>query len=85
MSPQLRRVSPDLGFLPGGVGKSCLTGKLLLTEDIEILQVWYSHPLVAQFVHNEWIESYDPTIEDSYRTQIQVDVSCRIPLGAHHG
>lgn len=30
--------------------------------------------LTAQFVHNEWIESYDPTIEDSYRTQIQVDV-----------
>ncbi|OAA45048.1 krev-1 [Metarhizium rileyi] len=27
----------------------------------------------SQFVHNEWIESYDPTIEDSYRTQIQVD------------
>ncbi|KAK7415013.1 Ras-related protein rsr1 [Neonectria magnoliae] len=27
----------------------------------------------AQFVHNEWIESYDPTIEDSYRTQLQVD------------
>ncbi|KJZ75738.1 Ras-related protein Rap-1b [Hirsutella minnesotensis 3608] len=29
--------------------------------------------LTAQFVHNEWIESYDPTIEDSYRTHIQVD------------
>ncbi|KAF4504234.1 hypothetical protein G6O67_008410 [Ophiocordyceps sinensis] len=29
--------------------------------------------LTAQFVHNEWIESYDPTIEDSYRAQIQVD------------
>ncbi|KAH7019892.1 ras family-domain-containing protein [Ilyonectria destructans] len=29
--------------------------------------------LTAQFVHNEWIESYDPTIEDSYRTQLQVD------------
>lgn len=29
----------------------------------------------AQFVHNEWIESYDPTIEDSYRTQVSVDVS----------
>jgi hypothetical protein len=26
-------------------------------------------------VHNEWIESYDPTIEDSYRTQVAVDVS----------
>lgn len=29
----------------------------------------------AQFVHNEWIESYDPTIEDSYRIHVQVDVS----------
>lgn len=31
--------------------------------------------MIAQFVHNEWIESYDPTIEDSYRTQVAVDVS----------
>ena len=30
---------------------------------------------VAQFVQNVWIESYDPTIEDSYRKQIEVDVS----------
>lgn len=29
--------------------------------------------LTAQFVHNEWIESYDPTIEDSYRIHVQVD------------
>ncbi|KAI9832147.1 MAG: Ras- protein rsr1 [Sarea resinae] len=29
--------------------------------------------LVAQFVQNVWIESYDPTIEDSYRKQIEVD------------
>lgn len=28
----------------------------------------------AQFVQNVWIESYDPTIEDSYRKQIEVDV-----------
>ncbi|KAL8717222.1 MAG: hypothetical protein Q9225_005519 [Loekoesia sp. 1 TL-2023] len=28
---------------------------------------------VAQFVQNVWIESYDPTIEDSYRKQIEVD------------
>ena len=27
----------------------------------------------AQFVQNVWIESYDPTIEDSYRKQITVD------------
>ncbi|KEY68308.1 hypothetical protein S7711_07782 [Stachybotrys chartarum IBT 7711] len=29
--------------------------------------------LTAQFVHHEWIESYDPTIEDSYRTHLMVD------------
>ncbi|KAI9875294.1 MAG: Ras- protein rsr1 [Pleopsidium flavum] len=29
--------------------------------------------LTAQFVQNVWIESYDPTIEDSYRKQIEVD------------
>lgn len=33
--------------------------------------------LIAQFVQNVWIESYDPTIEDSYRKQIEVDVSSR--------
>ena len=34
----------------------------------------------AQFVQNVWIESYDPTIEDSYRKQIEVDVCpCRPP------
>lgn len=33
----------------------------------------------AQFVQNVWIESYDPTIEDSYRKQIEVDVSVWIP------
>ena len=35
----------------------------------------YLTPDIAQFVQNVWIESYDPTIEDSYRKQIQVDVS----------
>lgn len=33
----------------------------------------------AQFVQNIWIESYDPTIEDSYRKQIDVDVSAAEP------
>lgn len=32
----------------------------------------------AQFVHNEWIESYDPTIEDSYQKHLTVDV-CNHP------
>jgi len=30
--------------------------------------------LTAQFVQNVWIEAYDPTIEDSYRKQMEVDV-----------
>ena len=38
-----------------------------------------AHAGAAQFVHNEWIESYDPTIEDTYRTQLQVDVSDPTP------
>ncbi|KAF2398131.1 ras-domain-containing protein [Trichodelitschia bisporula] len=29
--------------------------------------------LTAQFVQEIWIESYDPTIEDSYRKQLEVD------------
>ncbi|KAJ9666173.1 Ras- protein rsr1 [Coniosporium apollinis] len=29
--------------------------------------------LTAQFVQNVWIESYDPTIEDSYRKLMEVD------------
>lgn len=38
--------------------------------------------LTAQFVQNVWIESYDPTIEDSYRKQIEVDVS--FPFTSYH-
>ncbi|KAJ5759982.1 ras-domain-containing protein [Penicillium odoratum] len=48
----------------GGVGKSCLTGTY--------------RPVLPTLVYsaiapNVWIESYDPTIEDSYRKQIEVD------------
>lgn len=64
----------------GGVGKSCLTGTRAL---VAIVAMYHSHcsgttltcDLTAQFVQNVWIESYDPTIEDSYRKQIEVDVS----------
>jgi len=34
--------------------------------------------LTAQFVQNVWIESYDPTIEDSYRKVINVDGMVRL-------
>lgn len=55
----------------GGVGKSCLTGKAFTDR----YQNQHLLILSAQFVQNVWIESYDPTIEDSYRKQIEVDVS----------
>lgn len=60
-------------IITGGVGKSCLTGQTLLWNAFNLSRVLIFG--TAQFVHNEWIESYDPTIEDSYRTQLQVDVS----------
>jgi Ras-related protein Rap-1B len=37
--------------------------------------------LTAQFVQNIWIESYDPTIEDSYRKQLEVDVRILVYRG----
>ena len=36
----------------------------------------------AQFVQNIWIESYDPTIEDSYRKTLEVDVRATLSLRA---
>ena len=57
----------DSNFRP-----ACGTNLVLLT-------VRETNGYIAQFVHNEWIESYDPTIEDTYRTQINVDVSVDPP------
>lgn len=56
----------------GGVGKSCLTG---MRHSCASIPAFCSQLHTAQFVQNVWIESYDPTIEDSYRKQIEVDVS----------
>lgn len=60
----------------GGVGKSCLTGKdknvsVRISSSANVM-------LAAQFVQGVWIERYDPTIEDSYRKQIDVDVRLSI-------
>lgn len=41
--------------------------------------------MAAQFVQNVWIESYDPTIEDSYRKIIEVDVSRIAKMGIPRG
>jgi hypothetical protein len=60
----------------GGVGKSCLTGMSAQPPNHNI-QKAYCLPPKAQFVQNVWIESYDPTIEDSYRKAIEVDVSAK--------
>ncbi|KAJ5026033.1 P-loop containing nucleoside triphosphate hydrolase protein [Bipolaris maydis] len=61
----------------GGVGKSCLTGMFLpqLYSLNPALAAKHADPLAptAQFVQNVWIESYDPTIEDSYRKVLEVD------------
>lgn len=63
--------------LPGGVGKSCLTGASPTPSHQPLGPILDAHmSTTAQFVQNVWIESYDPTIEDSYRKQIEVDVSC---------
>ena len=62
----------------GGVGKSCLTGSFRPPNESNKMHMCGQRTNtrgIAQFVHNEWIESYDPTIEDSYRTQVTVDVS----------
>jgi hypothetical protein len=41
-------------------------------------------PATAQFVQNVWIESYDPTIEDSYRKPLEVDVGDQLQLVAEN-
>ena len=68
----------DILCILGGVGKSCLTGKAHLNAFYHATQIYVQYlteTFIAQFVQNVWIESYDPTIEDSYRKQIEVDVS----------
>lgn len=82
--------------LIGGVGKSCLTGSYLYLFHLLFyashragsififIFIFFSaarlYLVTAQFVQNVWIESYDPTIEDSYRKQIEVDVRvCQSP------
>jgi GTPase SAR1 family protein len=56
----------------GGVGKSCLTSKPAYRC------VKYGpltlEPFSVQFIQGIFVERYDPTIEDSYRKQVEVDV-----------
>ncbi|KAM5468652.1 Ras-related protein rsr1 [Microsporum ferrugineum] len=57
----------------GGVGKSCLTGKETHATRLFAPNRLSDGSPPAQFVQNIWIESYDPTIEDSYRKVLAVD------------
>lgn len=54
------------------------------SSGIAVVDVWTGGVgkscLTAQFVQNIWIESYDPTIEDSYRKQMEVDVRILLNL-----
>lgn len=61
---------PHVSRLRSGASRSLalIRERLLALDSDKLLEI-------AQFVHNEWIESYDPTIEDTYRTHINVDVS----------
>lgn len=47
---------------------------VLLVSVAVVVHKLPTNPSKAQFVQNVWIESYDPTIEDSYRKAIEVDV-----------
>ena len=70
--------------MAGGVGKSCLTGQSQYVAPKARRRILTLHMSTAQFVQNVWIESYDPTIEDSYRKQIEVDVSAGSPECRSH-
>ncbi len=55
----------------GGVGKSALVSPYvhLCQADLTIFTVLQT----VQFVQGIFVEKYDPTIEDSYRKQVEVD------------
>ena len=62
----------------GGVGKSALVRPSSFWGRLPHLGVDPSTPLwlfaqTVQFVQSIFVEKYDPTIEDSYRKQVEVD------------
>ena len=52
---------------------------LFLFKSISTPNAYAKPSIAAQFVQNVWIESYDPTIEDSYRKVVEVDVIIHSP------
>ena len=61
----------------GGVGKTALTIQVRLTG-VLLHMKWAN---VTQLCLNHFIESYDPTIEDSYRKQVVIDQqSCMLEV-----
>jgi hypothetical protein len=58
----------------GGVGKSCLTSRCIVQQMHEPRQCVAYTSLLVQFVQGIFVERYDPTIEDSYRKHLDVDV-----------
>ncbi len=73
----------------GGVGKSAITVQvpslfsllqaLLSTSlhDLKLRAIFF----LPQFIHDKFLERYDPTVEDSYRKQLEVDgVACTLDI-----
>ncbi|KAH0515368.1 Ras-related protein Rap-1b [Microtus ochrogaster] len=49
------------------------SGSVGLQRDPDKHRMTFSLPLTVQFVQGIFVEKYDPTIEDSYRKQVEVD------------
>lgn len=62
----------------GGVGKSALVRRGVARKQPCHLSISNTTPLASlmqtvQFVQSIFVEKYDPTIEDSYRKQVEID------------
>ncbi|KXN84558.1 Ras-related protein Rap-1 [Leucoagaricus sp. SymC.cos] len=53
----------------GGVGKSALTGMSRVSSS----EIFFIFLLAVRFIRDEFLEHYDPTIEEEYRRPLMVD------------